>query len=156
MPVNKLTCYDIADYFLSLANDDSGDLISNLKLQKLVYYAQGLHLACYDNPLFDEAIEAWAHGPVVPELYHKYREHGADSIPILCPTDIDFNKFDDETKEFLNEVYKTFGQYSAWKLRELTHEEPPWKDAYQRGANQTISHESLKEYFLQFVEETDD
>ena len=47
-----LNCYDVANYFLSLTNEDEGDLISNLRLQKLMYYAQGLHLAVQDAPVF--------------------------------------------------------------------------------------------------------
>ena len=65
-----LTCYDIAKYFLAQADEEIGDLISNLKLQKLVYYAQGFYLALHDEALFPEDIEAWTHGPVVPVLYH--------------------------------------------------------------------------------------
>jgi uncharacterized phage-associated protein len=49
-----LNCDDVAKYFLAQASEDAGDLISNLKLQKLVYYAQGFHLALYDTPLFPE------------------------------------------------------------------------------------------------------
>lgn len=151
---SKLTCFDVADYFLSLADEDEGDYITNLKLQKLLYYAQGLHLACYDAPLFDEHIEAWAHGPVIPQVYSKYRdlEYG----PIPRPQDLDFDKFNEETREFLDEVYRIFGQYSAWKLREMTHEEQPWHEAYRRGTNTIVSHESLKDYFSQFVEEDND
>jgi uncharacterized phage-associated protein len=63
-----LSCHDVAKYFLSLTDEDAGDLISNLKLQKLVYYAQGFHLALYDELLFEETIEAWTHGPVIPEM----------------------------------------------------------------------------------------
>lgn len=148
--MGDITCFDVADYLLTLVNEDEGDSMSNLKLQKLVYYAQGLHLACHDVPLFDEAIEAWAHGPVVPELYFKYRDLG--STPISIPQDIDFDKFNTETKELLDDVYTVFGQYSAWKLREITHEEPPWSEAYNSGSNTIISHEALKEHFSQYVE----
>ena len=65
-----ISCQDVANYFLSLCDEDAGDLISNLKLQKLVYYAQGFHLAISGEPLFDEKIMAWEHGPVIPQLYH--------------------------------------------------------------------------------------
>ncbi|HSX79064.1 MAG TPA: type II toxin-antitoxin system antitoxin SocA domain-containing protein, partial [Candidatus Saccharimonadia bacterium] len=61
-----LDCYDVAQYFLAKADEDAGDLMSNLKLQKLVYYAQGFALALLDKPLFPQCIEAWIHGPVVP------------------------------------------------------------------------------------------
>ncbi len=54
-----LTCFDVADYFLSRCDEDSGDAISNLKLQKLVYYAQGFSLALLGEPLFQNKMEAW-------------------------------------------------------------------------------------------------
>ncbi len=148
---NKLTCFDVADYFLSLVDEEEGDYMTNLKLQKLLYYAQGFHLAMYGEPLFQEPIEAWAHGPVIRQLYSKYQKYGASPIP---PGDsLDLAKFDDETKSFLNEVYNAFGQYSAWKLREMTHEEPPWSMAYREGESSVIPLDSLKEHFEQFVEE---
>lgn len=148
--MSELTCFDVADYFLSLSEEDAGDSISNLKLQKLVYYAQGFHLAFYDRPLFPERIEAWEHGPVVPELYYKYREYGAERIPM--PEDVDFGKYAPETRELLEEVNRMFGQYSAWKLRNMTHEEPPWADAHaKRIPNALISHGAMKEYFSTLI-----
>ena len=59
MRSRTLSCYDVAQYFLAQMDEDAGDLISNLKLQKLVYYAQGFALALYGRPLFPERIEAW-------------------------------------------------------------------------------------------------
>ncbi|MBD2305686.1 SocA family protein [Chroococcidiopsis sp. FACHB-1243] len=138
-----LTCRDIAKYFLAQEDEDAGDLISNLKLQKLVYYAQGFHLALYDEPLFSERIEAWTHGPVVPELYRDYKEIGANGIP--CPDDIDFSIYDEKTRSLLDEVYCVFGQFSAWKLRNMTHEEAPWKDVSVPGGE--ITQSAMKEYF---------
>ncbi|MBC8947343.1 Panacea domain-containing protein [Xenorhabdus indica] len=141
------TCFDVADYFLACCNEESGDTISNLKLQKLVYYAQGFSLALLKKPLFKEQIEAWMHGPVVPAIYRKYKEHGNQALPI--PTNLDLNKFSDDEKGLLNEVYDVFGQFSAWKLRNMTHEEAPWKNNYIEGVGcQVISHEELKDYFL--------
>lgn len=142
-----LTCHDVARYFLTLTDEEAGDLISNLKLQKLVYYAQGFHLALFNSPLFEDPIEAWTHGPVVPELYHAYKGYGSDAIPV--PEDVDISIFDDETQELLNEVYEVFGQFSAWKLRNMTHDEPPWKNA----GGGIITLESMKEYFSTLVVE---
>jgi uncharacterized phage-associated protein len=51
--------------------------MSNLKLQKLMYYAQGFSLVLFNKPLFPERIEAWIHGPVIPAVYHKYKGYGA-------------------------------------------------------------------------------
>jgi len=144
------SCQDIAKYFLSLTDEESGELISNLKLQKLIYYAQGFHLAFFDTPLFPEKIEAWTYGPVVPDIYHEYKDHGACSIP--APPDFDISKYDDQTKDLLNEVYNVFGQFSAWKLADMTHQEPPFENAYKKGPGSIITHESLKKYFQNLVE----
>ncbi len=138
----KITAHDVAKYFLTLVEEDAGDLISNLKLQKLIYYAQGFHLAIFDKPLFGDPIEAWDHGPVVDSLYQEYKCFGADKIPV--PGEVDFSIYDDQTTELLNEVWDVFGQFSAWKLRNMTHEESPWKDT---GRGLIIPHDPMKEYF---------
>lgn len=133
---------DVAKYFLTFSDEDSGDLISNLKLQKLIYYAQGFHLALFDGPLFDDAIDAWQHGPVVPEVYRAYRAHGGQGIP--APTDFDPSVFSQDQIDMMNEVYSVYGQFSAWKLRNMTHEESPWKDC---AINEEIPQGAMLEYF---------
>ncbi|MGA2677789.1 MAG: type II toxin-antitoxin system antitoxin SocA domain-containing protein [Sedimentisphaerales bacterium] len=138
----QLTAQDIADYFLSLVDEDCGDSISNLKLQKLVYYAQGFHLAIEDKPLFDEPIEAWKYGPVIPTLYHKYK--GSESGPISKPDNIDLDKYSPKVKSLLNDVYEVYGQFSAWKLACLTHDEPPFKNT---PMNSVINQQAMKDYF---------
>jgi uncharacterized phage-associated protein len=136
----------VANWFIARANSDEefGDNITNLKLQKLVYYAQGFNLAWYGEPLFDEPIEAWMHGPVVPSLYEHYQDYGASPIP--TPEDFDPSVFDDRTSALLEEVYGVYGQYSAWGLRNLTHDEPPWKETPTRGV---IPHEKLCRFFAE-------
>ena len=149
-PRKRPSASDVAQYFLSLVDEDEGDFISNLKLQKLLYYAQGMHLAMFDEPLFDEHIEAWAHGPVVRKVYDEYAICGANPIP--RPSELNLEMLDQDMRDFLDEVYSVFGQYDAWKLREMTHEEPPWRDTYKEGQNKIIPHARMKEYFRQFVE----
>jgi uncharacterized phage-associated protein len=131
---------DIANYFLSKADESAGDVISNLKLQKLLYYAQGFHLAVFDAPLFADPIKAWKHGPVVPSVYHHFKPHGELGLP--RPTTVKAPSR--EVRSLLDEVYKVYGQFSAWKLRNLTHVEPPWKNTAQSA---TISHTALRDYF---------
>lgn len=75
MDKKPITYMDVADFFLAFANE-CGDFMSNLRLQKLVYYAQAWHLANYDTPLFEEDFEAWIHGPALPALYHHYEGYG--------------------------------------------------------------------------------
>jgi uncharacterized phage-associated protein len=143
---------DIAKAFLNRSNPEYGEVISNLKLQKLLYYAQGLHLAMYDEPLFDEKIWAWDYGPVVEEVYRTYRDHNANAIDI--PNDFDEERaLDNDTKQFLDEVYEAVGQFSAIKLMNMTHNETPWNQSYKNGE---ISLESLKEFFKDWVKEDDE
>ncbi|CAM3304407.1 Panacea domain-containing protein [Pseudomonas plecoglossicida] len=141
---------DAAKFFLAQANEDAGDLVSNLKLQKLVYYAQGFHLAVYGTPLFGEEIEAWTHGPVVPDVYHHFKHHGSGSIPV--PTDFDQSVFSFEQLTLLNEVQQIYGQYSAWRLREMTHEEAPWKNNYKPGEhNLRIPKDEMAAFFKDYI-----
>lgn len=139
------SCFDVAKYFLAQSSEDAGDLISNLKLQKLVYYAQGFCLALNGRPFFNEKIEAWLHGPVIPELYHQYKECGSGHIS--HPDEFDLDIFTPEERELLDEVYEFYGQYSAWRLRQLTHDEAPWRESYREGSNQVITLDSMNRFF---------
>lgn len=140
------TALQVAKWFLAhnrnIANDEGAEYISNLKLQKLLYYAQGSFLAVTEKPLFDDSIVAWQHGPVVESVYHAYKSNGANGIAF--EEDFDFSAFTGEENELLTEVYDTFGQYSAWKLRNMTHSESPWIETRQ---NDIISQEKIREYF---------
>ena len=140
--MTHLTCFDVAEYLLFKIDEEAGDTISNLKLQKLVYYAQGCSLAINHEPLFDENLTAWQHGPVCIPLYYKYKEYGAGAIPV--PEELDLDKFSKEDQELLDEVYEIYGQFSAWKLRNMTHEEAPWKETPINGV---ISHEVMERFF---------
>jgi uncharacterized phage-associated protein len=140
------TCFDVANYFLKRQVPEAGDLMSNLKLQKLVYYAQGFYLAMTDSPLFNERIEAWEHGPVCVPLYHQYKEFGADAIQI--PYDVNaYDIFTEKAREILDMVHRYYGQFSAWKLRNLTHEDIPWINAYRKGQCTEITQDAMRDYF---------
>jgi len=126
--VFPMTAHEVARYFVSLVDEEAGDSITNLKLQKLLYYAQGVNLALNDVCLFPEPIEAWIHGPVVPKVYRAYKQHGGQAIPVER---VNLEVYPKDTRELLDEVNEVFGQFSAAKLRAMTHNEPPWKDTPQ-------------------------
>ncbi|MAC47020.1 MAG: hypothetical protein CMI12_09215 [Oceanospirillum sp.] len=136
---------EVANYMLHRDAMNEGDGLSNLKLQKLVYYAQGFHLAIFDQPLFEERIEAWTHGPVTPELYQQYKSFGKNPIPLAGDSGLKQCVFSDNQRELLDEVFEVFGQYSAWKLRDMTHEESPWLNNESHAG--VISPDEIKEYF---------
>ena len=133
---------DVAKFILTLVDEEEGDFVTSLKLQKLLYYCQGFHLAIYDTPLFGERLKRWDHGPVVPEVWHEYKDLG--SRPIPCPDDVDFEALSEQQRELVNEVYAIYGAYSATALRNMTHAEPPWLDT---SPNDEITHEVLKSFF---------
>lgn len=140
------TAEQVADYILSLSRPEVGDIISNLKLQKLLYYCQGFHLAMNDgNPLFDEDIEAWNYGPVVPSVYHKYKDKGSNYID--PPDNPDLENLTTDQKELIEDVYTTYGQFSAWRLMEMTHDESPWKRSYNGSLNRIITKQLMEQYF---------
>ncbi|MCI1664308.1 Panacea domain-containing protein [Bifidobacterium crudilactis] len=153
----KYSASDIALWFLNWAdtedepdNDDEKQPVSNLKLQKLLYYAQGIHLAMYGKPLFLDEIEAWAHGPVVPSVYRSYKYCNSDSIndPIVCDRNYDWKTIDPADTAFLAGIWDQYGQYSAWKLRNMTHSESPWKNVYVPNEQHIpITRDSMREYF---------
>lgn len=131
----------LLNHVRSLISDEDEEYLTNLKLQKLLYYAQGASLALKDRPLFPDRIEHWAHGPVVPSVYRLYSKYGAN--PIEYDEDYDF-VIDDETNDLLTDVYETFGCYSAWGLRNMTHNEDPWKNT---SRNEEITKDAIRTYF---------
>ncbi len=147
----SLNSRDVADYLLAYTDRESGDTISNLKLQKLVYYAQGFCVAMRDEPLFGEEIEAWDNGPVVRTLYGDYKHWGWRAID--PPANFDPGMYRPEDRELLDAILATYGQLSAGRLRDMTHAEPPWREAYGTGnRNEAITIDALRRSFGPVVE----
>lgn len=145
-----ISIFDAANYFLSLQDPDDDDCISNLKMQKLCYYAQGIYLALHNQRLFNEDMQAWQHGPVFPNLYQKYK--GAGSHCLIIAPEFDINSISEDIKDFLNKIYAYYGQFSAWKLRDMTHHESPWQNSYNKTPNDVISDIELKRFFKTQIE----
>lgn len=137
-----ISAKNVSDFFLSLCEPEAGDTISNLKMQKLLYYAQGFHLAFYNEPLFFEKILAWQYGPVVEEIYNEYWEYSDGAIP--APRRINTKIFDEEKIDFLKEIYQVYGQFSALRLMQLTHSEAPWNTT---KIGEEITHDRMAAFF---------
>lgn len=129
--------------------------ITHLKLQKLLYYAQGICLALLGRPLFEEPILAWKHGPVVDEVYQEFKSYGSNPIEIeLSESDEEeINKLDANSLNILELTYDNFAIYTAWQLRNMTHEDgTPWDITVMNdGINSEISLDSIKTYFEENV-----
>lgn len=121
---------------------NGGELITNMKLQKMLYYVQGFHLAYFDEPLFDEEIEAWMYGPVVPKMYDLFCKYGDQGIVY----EGEVITLSDKEERLFNEVFRVYGQYSAIGLMNLTHKETPWMET-PTGYGNIISKDLLKSFF---------
>jgi uncharacterized phage-associated protein len=135
--------HDLAAYIL----DRTGP-VTTWKLQKLVYYTQAWALVWDEQPMFQARIEAWANGPVVPELYRVHRRlFKVDSWPLGNP-----GHLKDRERETVDAVLSFYGDKPSQWLSDLTHAEEPWKQARsglspgERG-NAEITLESMAEYY---------
>lgn len=134
---------DIANKLLShAANSGEGELMSNMKLQKMLYYQQGFHIAYFETPLFEENIEAWMYGPVVPCVYEYFKGSGSKGLE---PFENELPLTDVEEALF-NEVFRVYGAFSASGLMNMTHQEYPWLST-TTGVGNVITFDKLKQFF---------
>jgi uncharacterized phage-associated protein len=145
--------FDVAKYILQKTN-----AISTMKLQKLVYYAQAWSTV-WDNPpdapLFPERIEAWSLGPVVPELFAWHKGHFSVGVDVFPNGDV--SRLSRDQRETIDSVLAFYGHRTAQWLSDLSHSEPPWRDARvgipegERGGVE-ITLESMAEYYGNLTE----
>ena len=131
----------IANFFLRKSRR-----LTQMQLHKLLYYAHGWHLAMAGEPLIDETIGAWKHGPVVPSLYYEFKKFGAQPIDQLA------KRFDRTTqtrvtprvpaqdhvvRSLLERIWQVYGGLSGLRLSQMTHAPgTPWSAV--RGAEPDI------------------
>lgn len=127
----------------------SKESMPHKKLQKLCYYAVAWHYALYDYKFVEnDSFEAWVHGPISQEIWQEYKKHGDAPIP----GQTEASRFDDDTEEFLEIIYDTYGGFSGHQLEMLTHDEEPWKEAMARleeseAFSNIINPETMKKYY---------
>jgi uncharacterized phage-associated protein len=161
----------IANYFLKVATVQSEPL-TPMKIQKLVYFANGWHLALKDAPLIGEQVEAWRFGPVIPSLYHAFRRYGDQPVAALAIRQFsDFRSLGENayhkmvpslddipdqagfTKAFLDRIWATYSGYSAIQLSNETHRAgSPWHTIFTRYEGNIpkrtdIPAELMRDYF---------
>ncbi|BDR59347.1 Panacea domain-containing protein [Xylocopilactobacillus apicola] len=156
----------IADWFIAqnraeLRLDDSAEPITNMKLQKLMYFAQGICLAVHDKRLFDDQIYAFKHGPVVKGIREKYRgkylpeltDQISDQRAIELADNFDLISTDQSASEVLNITWQKYGKYTASYLRELSHDQKgPWEKSYCEDKEWIkIDNQEIKNYFKEYI-----
>jgi uncharacterized phage-associated protein len=150
-----ISAQDVADYII-WSSHEAGSFISNLKLQKLLFYVQAWHLAVFRRPLFPEKFQAWIRGPAIPEIYERYKSYRWRNIDEeVKPPDLDAR-----TVGFLEEVLTEYSPLDARYLEQLVCYENPWLEA-RRGTPElepstaTIDEEIMGAYYRQRLSEAD-
>lgn len=146
MPVSAKT---VADYILA-SFQEVGDPITTAKLQKLLYYVQGWHLAEHGEPAFNGRIEAWMHGPTCPEIHDLYHGHWGRPIqePVERPSGLE-----DRLIKLMDEIIELYGVDTGYSLHLRCREESPWLEArkgisnHQEGCREEVTQESMQRFF---------
>lgn len=136
---------NVARYIL----ERKGGHMSTMKLQKLVYYTQAWSLVWDEKPLFDSRIEAWANGPIIPDLYNQHRGLFTATIDTFPE---DSEKLTEDEKETIDVVLGAYGHLNGQQLSDLSHSERPWREArkgVKDGASSTneVSKEVMQEFY---------
>ncbi|MBF1049432.1 Panacea domain-containing protein [Peptostreptococcus sp.] len=134
------TANQIASYIIKKCLESKKE-ISNLQLQKILYYTQAAFLVKVNRPAFSDDIVAWKYGPVVKDIYQEYKCNSNRPIYDYIPYD---GLIADDHTDLIDEIILAKSDYSAFELVEQTHEELPWIDT---NINETISIIKIKEYF---------
>ena len=141
----------VADHLIALAHQ-RGESLNNLKLQKLLYYAQAWHLALHDEPLFPEKFQAWPPGPAIPTVYWRFKEHGIGDIPLQGTPDIP-----ESVRPLLAEIMEQYGPLDEYDLSSMTYRESPWATAH-RGydigdpCDVELDEDEMRSYFRRLAE----
>lgn len=107
---------DIAKWFINETNPDP------LKLQKLLYFSQGISYCMNEHELFCDELEAWVHGPVNRDVYFEYKSFGHNPIDITY----EVPQFNEETYKVLKFVKDNYSKYDSKYLEDFTHSQEPW------------------------------
>lgn len=136
---------DVARYII-LREGANNRPVSNLRLQKLLYFVQAQFLATTNKPCFADRMEAWDFGPVVPIVYHAYKVFGSSNIP--CPKTLsELDIIGPANRGIINAMLDHCAQYSTATLVEITHSQRPWIDAYACSYDKEITQEAITAFF---------
>ncbi len=160
----------IANYFIERANSE-GQGVTPMKVQKLVYFAYGWHLAIYDSPLIYEEMQAWDYGPVFPELYRAIKHYGSGKVVGFAGVVYDMHPFnktcphvaidDGNVRSLLDRIWKVYGGYTGVKLSNMTHlAGSPWSQIKKQHGGQIpqcvpIPDSSIKAYFEELGQQSE-
>ncbi|WP_187487352.1 Panacea domain-containing protein [Duffyella gerundensis] len=146
---------DLCDYII-VKSAEAGSELSNLKMQKLAYYADAWHLAFYNEKLIDENFQAWIHGPVSRQIYDRFLATKSlySEITISdCSSDFDESRIASK-KAHIDSVLEAYGKFTGAQLEEMTHREEPWikaREGYRstQRCEAQLDNDVIRDYYKQ-------
>jgi uncharacterized phage-associated protein len=133
----------VANAFIDRALNGKIEDLTPMKLQKLLFFTQSWHLKINGEPLFDDFFARWRYGPVIPSIYHEFKQYGPNEITdygkgVVNDDEDDFGirlvipeidwKCDRETVDLVDKIIEVYGEFTGWELSVMTHEEgSAWK-----------------------------
>jgi len=151
----------IANLLIDVAYSN-GDRLDQMKLQKLTYIMHGWNLAITGHPLISDDVQAWQYGPVIPALYHEFKNSGRQEITDYA-TDFHVNKDDFSysfttpkigvndpiVRKIADKIWKIYGALTGPQLSNLTHmPHTPWDQVYKQSHRGVISNELIRSHFI--------
>lgn len=143
----------VADYFIARDDERADPDVTQMKLHKLMYFAQANYLAETGHRLFDSAIFAFEHGPVISSIYEEFRPFGRSTIAVKDGDIASLAKdrcrdLPPNTLRFLDAVWNKYGEFSASELRRMSHDDAPWLNAYDRASRYCpMDDEAIRDYY---------
>lgn len=140
----KYDVLDIAKYIIHHSNEKNYN-ISNLRLQKILYFVQAQFIQSLNKPCFNDLFECWEYGPVIPKVYSKYKRNGSLSIPSVKGVTNSVIEINDRI--LINKIIDQAAKINSFKLVEISHKQNPWKNNYKPKLNCEIPMEDMFKYF---------
>ncbi len=157
--MGNYSAVDVSRHIVNYING-KGKNISNLKLQKLLYFVQGFYWLLKSKNCFEDDMEAWDFGPVVRDVYLEFKEYGSNSIPpireIITSGDgllsisseaYTDNVISEEDKLVIDKIVDIFIDISASSLVKITHDQAPWQKYYRTGEKKVIPKQEIRNFF---------
>lgn len=147
----------IANHFLEIAQKEDKQL-TNMQLQKLVYFAHGWHLALTGEPLLTDAVKAWTFGPVIPPLYNSLKMFGNGLVtepikrknPDTGEIAVVEEPLTDYEKRLLQRVWQVYGKMTGSEMSYLTHQPgTPWETTWNQEKFSVVPDDLIREHFLE-------
>lgn len=138
----------VANELLRLAQEERVQL-TNMQLQKLVFFSHGYHLALQNEPLYYEETRAWPFGPVIPNLYEHLQQYGSSSVTSYLPSSEALNE---QQRSIIRLVWDAYKQYDAWRLSDISHRPgSPWEKTWIHDRFGPIDPRAVHHYYSQLL-----